>query len=384
MNKVLIIIALLLLVTTISAQEDGDDISIGKYRIIKSEVLNEDRRILVHLPDGYENSTQDYAVMYLMQGEFVSLYFAEAVHVVDVLSGSGIIPPMIIVGIGNTEHRYRDEFLVQRDGSPAGINKFSMFFKNELIPYINNNYRTKNFRVLAGPQHGAFFGLYSLYKNPELFNAAILENPFRWKNNNDPLFSIIDSVLNTDMKMKNFLHITYVKEEPECFEFVEYYSELVKKQDPQGFHYIPELVSNNGEFYNPTGLKSGIKRLFESYQLPESYPINNFNDLQHYYDSLNNSLGSDFEIPEMTLIMQADQLIDENKFSEAIVMMEYVQKNNPSNLNSYTRLGRIYTLKEDYQQAIKYYNMFLERRPEVDFIRKKVEKLEANIQSKQE
>lgn len=37
----------------IQAQEDGDDIVIGKYKIIHSNVLDEDRLLLIHLPREY-------------------------------------------------------------------------------------------------------------------------------------------------------------------------------------------------------------------------------------------------------------------------------------------------------------------------------------------
>jgi hypothetical protein len=38
------------------SQKDAEDIVIGKYRIIQSEILNEERRILVHLPVHTVNS----------------------------------------------------------------------------------------------------------------------------------------------------------------------------------------------------------------------------------------------------------------------------------------------------------------------------------------
>ena len=37
----------------IQAQEDGDNIVIGKYRVLHSNVLDEDRLLLIHLPREY-------------------------------------------------------------------------------------------------------------------------------------------------------------------------------------------------------------------------------------------------------------------------------------------------------------------------------------------
>jgi hypothetical protein len=56
----LILLALLSLpmALPLSAQKDGDPVTIGNYRLIDSKILGEQRRILVHLPEGYEGSTR--------------------------------------------------------------------------------------------------------------------------------------------------------------------------------------------------------------------------------------------------------------------------------------------------------------------------------------
>jgi len=47
-----------------AAQEDGAPVSIGTYRVIDSQVLGETRRLLIHLPRGYEGSAITYPVVY--------------------------------------------------------------------------------------------------------------------------------------------------------------------------------------------------------------------------------------------------------------------------------------------------------------------------------
>lgn len=46
------------------SQSDGDDVVIGKYHVINSKTLGEERRILVHLPLGYEDTKLSYPVVY--------------------------------------------------------------------------------------------------------------------------------------------------------------------------------------------------------------------------------------------------------------------------------------------------------------------------------
>jgi predicted alpha/beta superfamily hydrolase len=62
---------LLLIVGMIRAysQSDGDDIVIGKYRKIHSEITNEDRTLLIWLPGSYNQSAISYPVMYILYGQ---------------------------------------------------------------------------------------------------------------------------------------------------------------------------------------------------------------------------------------------------------------------------------------------------------------------------
>ncbi|MDH5706858.1 MAG: esterase family protein, partial [Candidatus Aminicenantes bacterium] len=110
------------------AQKDGDDIVIGKYRMIHSRILDEDRPLFVHLPRDYEETQSRYPVLYLLWVDIYN-YFADAAIVTEKLGSSGEIPPVIIVGVANT-NRYRDLLPVRtRDSSEGGgVDNFLRFF----------------------------------------------------------------------------------------------------------------------------------------------------------------------------------------------------------------------------------------------------------------
>jgi len=128
------------------AQEDGDPVSIGKYRILHSHILNEDRILLINLPNGYHETTNSYPVLYILYGGQVEGYFAEAVHIVARLNEASRIPDMIIIGVKNVD-RYRDCLPINRNGEPGGADNFLKFFTEELIPFVDQSYRTKDFRM---------------------------------------------------------------------------------------------------------------------------------------------------------------------------------------------------------------------------------------------
>lgn len=45
------------------AQKEGEDVVIGKYRVIHSHVLDEDRLLLIHLPREYGDTQLSYPVL---------------------------------------------------------------------------------------------------------------------------------------------------------------------------------------------------------------------------------------------------------------------------------------------------------------------------------
>jgi predicted alpha/beta superfamily hydrolase len=131
------------------AQKDGDDIVIGKYRVLHSNILDEDRLLFIHLPRGYKDTKLAYPVLYLLYVDLYN-YFADAAIIIEKLGSTGEIPPVIIIGVANT-NRYRDLLPVKtRDRTEGGgADNFLQFFEEELIPYIDKtNYRNLVF-VLA-------------------------------------------------------------------------------------------------------------------------------------------------------------------------------------------------------------------------------------------
>jgi len=79
------------------AQKDGDDVVIGKYKMIHSHVLDEDRLLLIHLLREYGDTQLSYPVLYVLYGQDINNYFAEAVIITEMLGSTGEIPPVIIV-----------------------------------------------------------------------------------------------------------------------------------------------------------------------------------------------------------------------------------------------------------------------------------------------
>jgi len=108
----------------------------------KSKTFNTTRRAHVWTPAGYEKSADKLPVLYLIHGggdnDYAWPNVGRANFIMDNLLAEGKIVPMIVV---------------MPDGS-VDTDKFTDDMMNDLIPYIENNYR-----VIADAQHRALAGL---------------------------------------------------------------------------------------------------------------------------------------------------------------------------------------------------------------------------------
>ncbi|HTK20870.1 MAG TPA: alpha/beta hydrolase-fold protein [Mucilaginibacter sp.] len=183
MKKILLFI-LLLVGLSAYAQKDNR-IIIGTVDTIYSKVLNEKRAVRVHVPEGDKN--QRYPVLYILDGED---YFQSAVAISEQMSG--VIPPMIVVGIDNMGHSFRERDLTPTKVNPSvivnagdarlsgGGETFFSFIEKELTPYIDSKYPTASYRMISGHSLGGLAVVNAFFNHTKLFNSYIALDPSLW------------------------------------------------------------------------------------------------------------------------------------------------------------------------------------------------------------
>ena len=379
--KIIIVLSTLFFSTiSLLAQEDGDPVTIGTYRKFHSKLLNEDRTLLVNLPRGYDETTISYPVLYILYGGQVEGYFAEAVHIVDRFSVGSKIPDMIIVGVKNTD-RYRDNLPINRNGESGGAENFLKFFKEELIPFIDQSYRTKDFRILLGPQAGATFSVYTLMEKPDLFRVNIITNPFWNHSIREYLLTKANDFFNKEGLLKNFLFITsYPNTDNEAMlEYLWKFKLIVENRKRSDFTLIVNTIEDReDDVVPPPGLRKGLKIYFKEYKFPGEIEIGGLEDLNQYYQNLSQKYGYEVDIPEFTLVRQGDKLEERGKLEEAKIVFEYIVEKYPHDLNSYARLADLHRRWGNYDLAIQYYEQFLARR-QMPFIQRRLISLQKYI-----
>lgn len=178
------------------ADPEGQPVVIGETITLRSEILDEDRRIHVQLPADYDiEPDARYPVVYQLDGEAPGP-FTYAAGLVGFLASGYQLPPMIVVGIPNTSRtrdltpphdgpRWFEDILIHPDSvlhpsagdSTGGADAFLRFLTEELAPEIERRYRTAPFRVLLGHSLGGLFVTRAMLKRPESFEAYVASSP---------------------------------------------------------------------------------------------------------------------------------------------------------------------------------------------------------------
>jgi predicted alpha/beta superfamily hydrolase len=160
------------------AQDPGEKVSIGKKETIHSAVLNEDRNVYVFLPEGYSRSQSRYPVLYTLYTGAADYHFNTGV--VAGLSRLELITPMVTVAfdLGDGMRDLTPTKSPDYGPTSGGASNFLKYIKDELIPFIEKNYRTSSERLFWSHSIGGLFGLYALLKEPDVFSSILVSSPF--------------------------------------------------------------------------------------------------------------------------------------------------------------------------------------------------------------
>ena len=169
------------------SKAQGNKVNIGTIDSLQSNILGEQRKIWVYVPDG---ANQKYPVVYLLDGDG---HFSSVVGMIQQLSsvnGNTMCPKMIVVGIPNTDRTrdltptHIDTDLPMMDSisskTSGGGEKFISFMEKELMPFIESKYPTAPYKMLIGHSFGGLAVMQTFTHHNHLFNSYICIDPSMW------------------------------------------------------------------------------------------------------------------------------------------------------------------------------------------------------------
>ncbi|MEZ4795567.1 MAG: glycoside hydrolase family 31 protein [Flavobacteriaceae bacterium] len=152
--------------------------------------LDRERRVWLYLPPDYDNSKENYPVLYMHDAQNIfdtKTSYAGEWNVDETLNSlfyeSGF--KMIVVGIDNGGDKRLDEYSPWTNTKYGGGegNKYVDFIVNTLKPYIDKNYRTitnKDNTAIFGSSMGGLISHYAALKYPNVFGKIGVYSPSFW------------------------------------------------------------------------------------------------------------------------------------------------------------------------------------------------------------
>lgn len=370
----ILLIGLLITPLLVKSQEE---VVIGKTYNIHSEILNEDRKYSVYLPASYNDpnfSPKDYMVMYLLDGD---MHFASTSgmihHMTAGINGNYQIPEMIIVAIhniGGIRLRRRDLTTTERPNVfplSGGGKKFMGFIEKEIIPTIENRYRTMNYRLLVGHSLGGLMALDSFLDDKSPYDAFISLDPSIWWDNMEVLNRAKKQLPDTPDNHRA-VYIATANNGPQGNTMVQMakdFNATIKEQQ----HLVN--VRSQFEFFEKENhgavpliaLYKGLQFIFEGYQNPYTLFGQGLQAVTNHYQSFSNKLGVDIPAPEHIVFSNAAGMI-RTKPELAISLFELNKENYPGSFRNYLGLANAYKFKGDTTAAIMNFKKVLELKPD--------------------
>ncbi|WP_369998594.1 alpha/beta hydrolase [Winogradskyella sp.] len=265
------------------------------YETIDSYKLNGKRDLKIQLPRNYDQeANRTYPLVIVLDGDYL---FEPVTGNIDYQAYWEDIPDCIVVGIKQASTREDDFYYAEQTNLPIDKGAdFYEFMGAELIPYIEENYKASNFRVIVGHDMSANFINYYLFKDQPMFRAYISLSPdlapqmierlqqrlsileqetFYYMATADADLKVLrNSIIECDAKLKSIenskLHYKF-----DNFEDANHYS-LVGRGIPKALNEIFTL-------YKPINGKEYNEKLLTFEGSPYDYLMKKYEDIEYFY-----------------------------------------------------------------------------------------------------
>ena len=342
-------VALLLVVVVVTGVPETaaqQPLTLGELFSLESKVMGESRQALVWTPPGYAGGARAYPVLYVTDAD---RQFGHTVTTVEFLSRNGRMPPMIVVGLFNTDRTrdltpYRDQD--DETGGPmasaGGADRFLQFIETELVPWVESRYRTAKFRAFAGHSFGGLFGVHALATKPGLFNAVVAVSPTLGWRQGEPV-KRVESMLARQRDLTGALYVTLGDEGQAMQSGFDRLRTVLEEKAGKGLRW--DLVQMPDEDHGSIVLRShyqAFERIFDGWRLPRKEDgtfSGGMPGVEAHYAKLSTRLGWAIVPPEATVNALGYAELQRRRVDDALAYFQANVRNHPDSPNVYDSLG---------------------------------------------
>jgi hypothetical protein len=318
-------------------------IVVGETLRLHSRRLGEERVIDVYLPPSYTRSKQRYPVIYALDGEGTGSVTANAM---EFMTGYSLIPQMpeaLIIGVANT-NRNRDMPIPQEYGK-GGEENLLAFLADELIPIIEQRYRTQPLRILLGHSQGGLFTHYALTARPTVFQWYLsIDAPLAGFPAANPIMEKVKTVIGAPPNYRGRL-VTIEN----LYGWKKEWTSLIAAAPKTFYGEQVEIKDETHETMAYKAIYEGLKRLFHDYApniVKDTRGIYTLTTLEEMYQALSKDYGYQVDIPKQLLLASASRNSSMQYGAEAVELIKRAEA-------LYGESPTTNRLMEDAKEAVK-------------------------------
>lgn len=379
------------LFTTISIPQkvNAQENSAGDKVQIQSAILKQSRSVIVHKPSSYDGGTARYPVLYLLDGQDFLKFTTD---IANYLAENDRTPEMIIVAIDSGDFAQRTHDLtpptqseIDKRFNPGGggADVFREFINDELMPYIQQHYRTRPYKILVGHSLGGLFGIHTLITKPELFNAYVLLDPtLSWNNEGE----MTPAILEKTQHLKADMFLAASNRYASAAMDIQHFVAMLQKRTPDAeFRWRYTWMKEESHGSIPLiGIYSGLLSIFDQWQMVnplEVYDQGGIDAVHKFYRDANRRYGFDRVAPPFTISLVVAGLIKAGRLEDAATVLLHDPKNYPPPWNQLDALARNYAERGDREKAIHYYQLSLKENPANETAKRKLKEMGVVVDS---
>lgn len=346
----------------LQAAQAGERLPGAEKITFRSRVLDEERTVLVRVPEGYESSPRRYPVLYVMDAEYL---FPQATAAVQFLSELGYlggqhpIPEMIVVGVVNVD-RDRDYTPThapeQSQGrlsfpTSGGAAAFQEFLVQELFPLVESRYRTHPHRVLSGWSLGGLFTVHTYLEQPELFSRFLAISPSLWWDDSVAVRETRQRLDDGGVLSPKPLVITLGTLEGGDMDgsVRKLFAPLLVKKGPPDLDFTFLSIPGEGHYQVPyKAYYDGLRTLYGDWVVPNEILGEGFQAVEGFFEDLSGRFGYPVDIPLSVYRFLSTTLPD---LESALEVARLAAREYPNSSVAHLSLGRLQQMAGDRDGA---------------------------------
>lgn len=375
MKRTFTIISILFSLILSAQQYSG----ISKSHKIASTVFDTEREIRVFVPFSYtESDTQKYPAIYLFDAQF-DAFFDMTAGLMDYMAQIGELNEFIIVGI-KTEHRPKEftpKYVNEKtktDWNDIEIGKSQLLenhLRDEVFPFVEQNYRVEPFKMAIGHSLGGTFVLNTVFSQPDFFQAIIAISP-NLSYDYEQLVKAFDEYFKSNESLNKLIYMsagTVGNMENKFRKSAQKLDHIIKYHNPKNLNYTFRIFEGENHSTTPIyTISNAFKEVAKIWTISEENKqkfLENesklfVEDLKNFYAEL--SVWANYEVrPGVDEVNGYGYFcLNAEKTEEALKVFDWALELYPNDANLYDSKAEALEKSNQLKEAKLYYKKALD------------------------